>query len=290
MQELVKGRILKARFLGDRGVWILLAVYAPQSTDTAALQQFWQAINKEALRRTMEQYGLLDLGPQERTYIHTKHATQGTLSSSRIDLVLGSATSDLLIKMGKGGVEELPWTTSHKDITMEINPRARFTLLDQQLDVRANTWNDLTGTQGLPKEHAALEMWADMWLHTVHFSGLQVRAGQAGTKGNAHRSEGDQDHVHTWGFKYGDRKRFWETVQRAEKGQQGRAGLVIQDQRATVHYEPEKVKDILQEYFQDRFTHPKENDPEWTDKWYGLGGTRDKIHQTLSTGEKVDPH
>eukprot|EP00661_Eupelagonemidae_sp_cell13_P013006 gene13006-biopygen7980 len=57
MQELVKGRILKARFLGDQGVWILLAVYAPQSTDAAALQQFWQAINKEVRQATQPSSG-----------------------------------------------------------------------------------------------------------------------------------------------------------------------------------------------------------------------------------------
>eukprot|EP00661_Eupelagonemidae_sp_cell13_P010846 gene10846-biopygen10861 len=151
----------------------------------------------------------------------------------------------------------------------------------EELEERAKLWPQLEADGHLPKEQAALEMWADMWMHTAHMAGLQVRAG-AGGSSRRQIAEGDEGHVQAWGFRYGDRRRFWETVRRNEQMATGRAGMVIKDTENKIQYEPGKVKGILQEYFQQRFTHP--NPQEWEAQW---PETRRGIIETLNTGEQV---
>eukprot|EP00661_Eupelagonemidae_sp_cell13_P019208 gene19208-biopygen2482 len=85
-----------------------------------------------------------------------------------------------------------------------------------ELEDRSKSWSQLESDRHLTKEQAALEMWADMWLHTAHISGVQVRTGTGGTSCRQ-TIEGDEGHVHAWGFRYGDRKRFWDTVRKTEQ-------------------------------------------------------------------------
>eukprot|EP00661_Eupelagonemidae_sp_cell13_P017112 gene17112-biopygen12850 len=335
--EVHNGRIVKATFLGQQGQWTLIAVYAPQSHDREASKTFWEKLDKEiqttrsqqqrialvgdfnatptpegrdgrptkgdgALQRLMTKHNLQDMGPQQRTFQHRRNEDGHILSSSRIDLVLGTPETWALIKEDTAKAMDVPWTTSHKAVQIQIDSAAKFPLTDRklkfknplpkaqteaaqqyadELEDRSKSWSQLESDRHMTKEHAALEMWADMWLHTAHISGVQVRTGTGGTSGRQ-TTEGDEGHVHAWGFRYGDRKRFWDTVRKNEQESKGRAGMVIRDAENTVQHEPGKVKDILQGYFQRRFTHPSLTT--WEEQW---PETREEIISTLRTGETV---
>eukprot|EP00661_Eupelagonemidae_sp_cell13_P009610 gene9610-biopygen1692 len=249
--ELMKGRILKVSFAGNQGQWTLLAVYAPQSRDRETSRVCLSALEKEikqhpsvillgdfnatptaegrdgpatkgdvALHQMIAKYNLQDMGPSERTFHHIRKEDGTILSSSRIDLVLGTPTAHTLIQRGSGHTAEVPWNTSHKGIHVKIDSSATFSPFErklkfkrplpkpqteaaqqyaEELDKRAHEWPKLETHQYLPKEYAALEMWADMWLHTAHMSGVQARKGGVLGKQRT-RTEDDEGYIHEWGF------------------------------------------------------------------------------------------
>eukprot|EP00661_Eupelagonemidae_sp_cell13_P009791 gene9791-biopygen22755 len=156
----------------------------------------------EALQRIMTRHNLQDMGPQQRTYHHIRKEDGHLLSSSRIDLVLGTPEAHQMVNTDTAEASEMPWTTSHQAVQVQVESMAKFPLTDrklkfkhplpkaqteaatqyaEELEERAKLWPQLEAEGQLPKEQAALEMWADMWMHTAHMAGLQVRAGTGGS-------------------------------------------------------------------------------------------------------------
>eukprot|EP00662_Eupelagonemidae_sp_cell21_P057124 gene57124-biopygen19942 len=54
-------------------------------------------------------------------------------------------------------------------------------------------------------------------------------------------------------------------------------------------YEGGQIKALVEQFFQKRLTHPRENNPDWDREWNADGGPREQIIKTVRTGQTVDP-